>query len=539
MIVRVLLAWSLLAGASLSIHLADRTAASGIGAVLHGGSPEKKWIMEANGGGVAVFDYDNDGDMDLLFTGGGSVEVIQQNPAKGRQDGVFLYRNRGDGTFTDVTRSAGLANPFWGAGVNASDYDGDGFTDILLTNIGQDILYRNLGNGTFADVSRPAGLKTATAWHTGSAFLDYDADGDLDLYIAGYVSVTRLGVGNSAPVCRYLDLPVFCGPVSLPGEPDVFYRNNGHGVLEEATFTTGLTETEPRFGFTVVAADFNQDRTPDIFVANDSGPNYLYLNNGKGRFLESALTAGVAYNADGKAQANMGVAVADYDNDGDPDLLTTTFSEDYFPLFQQTSPGVFEDVSAAAGLVTSTSPLLGWACGFADMDNDGWRDLWLANGHVYPTIGKAGRTAYHQPVLVMQNHLGKFGGPAHELATAAPRSWRGGAAGDFNNDGRMDLVVTPVDGQPALLINESNSRHRWIGFDLRGTSAGAAVYVQGCGRRWVDAIRSGGSYLSSEDPRRHFGLGSCAAVDQVTVVWPSGRQKVLKNPAPGRYHVIP
>jgi hypothetical protein len=528
--------------ASFSLHFEDTGRHAGIDAVLSGGSPEKRWIMEANGGGVAVLDYDNDGRMDLLLVNAASVAMLQRlvrsETPEARKDGVFLYRNEGNGTFRNVTKAAGLANPFWGTGANAADYDGDGFTDILLTNIGQDVLFRNRRDGTFEDVSRSAGLRRTLAWHTGSAFLDYDGDGDLDLYIAGYINVAKLGIDGSPPVCRYLEMPVFCGPVNLTGEPDVFYRNEGGGLFREATAAAGLLEREPRFGFTVVAEDFNGDRRPDLFVANDSGANYLYLNNGRGEFAESALTSGVAYNADGKAQANMGVAVGDYDNDGDVDLLTTTFSEDYFPLFQQTSPGIYEDVSSAAGLVRATAPLLGWACGFADLDNDGWRDLWLANGHVYPAIGQAGRTTYDQPVLVMQNRRGRFAPGSYPVVTRARASWRGGAAGDFDNDGKIDLIVSPVEGQPALLENRSSNRNQWIGFDLRGHAPGAAIHIEACGMKQVDTVRSGGSYLSASDPRRHFGLGSCNVVDRVTVEWPSGRKQILKSPAAGRYHIV-
>lgn len=537
--IRALMAWVALSGASVSVHFVDRTAPAGITAVLHSGSMEKKWIMEANGGGVAVFDYDRDGQMDLLLTGGASMGSLQalmkSDSPRPRMDGVFLYRNKGDGTFTDVTKAAGLTNPFWGCGANVADYDGDGFVDILLTNIGRDLLFRNQGDGTFTDVSRKAGLSGQTAWHTGSAFLDYDSDGDLDLYIAGYVRFSELSVGDTAPVCRYLELPVFCGPLNLPGEADIFYRNDG-GTFSEATAAVGLAEKEARYGFTVVATDLNADGMPDLMVANDSGPNYLYLNNGKGQFVESALISGVAYNADGKAQANMGIAIGDYDNDGDLDLLTTTFSEDHYPLFQQSSPGVFEDVSASLGLVRTTSSLLGWACGFSDLDNDGWRDLWLANGHVYPTIKQAGRTAYHQPLLVLPNKRGKFGEPV--LAAPATRSWRSGAAGDFNNDGRIDLIAAPAEGEPVLLENRTSSKHHWIGIDA-GMTAGTAVYVEACKQKWFDTVRSGGSYVSAEDPRRHFGLGDCATVDQISIHWPSGKKQMLKNPAIDRYHRVP
>jgi enediyne biosynthesis protein E4 len=541
-VIRCLLAFASLTVASLSFQFIDKTKEARITAVIQSGTPEKKWIMEANGAGVAVLDYDNDGRMDILIGNGGSMDILAPI-AKGelppaRNDGVFLYRNLGDGTFADVTRAAGLVNPFWGTGANAVDYDRDGFTDILLTNIGQDVLFRNQGNGTFRNVSRQAGLTSKVAWHTGSAFGDYDGDGDLDLYIAGYVSLRALGIGKPASVCKYLDLPVFCGPMKLQGEPDIFYRNNGNGTFSDWTSAVGLVETEPRYGFTVVMGDFNQDGKSDIFVANDSVPNYLYLNTGKGAFDEAGLVSGVAYNADGKAQANMGAAIADVDNDGDLDILTTTFSEDYFPLFEQKSAGLYEDVSARAGLIRSTAPLLGWACGFVDMDNDGWRDLWLANGHVYPTIGQAGRTTYEQSVVVVRNERGAFASNPQPVPIRTKASWRGGAAADFNNDGKMDLIVTPVEGAPALLENRASSKYHWIGLDLRGGATGAVIHVEACGKTWFDTVRNGGSYVSADDPRRHFGLGDCAKVERVTVRWPSGRKQVLKGIAADTYHVV-
>jgi hypothetical protein len=541
-VIRILVAMSALAGASVTFQFVDKTSESGITATLSHGTPTKKWIMEANGSGVAVFDYDRDGRMDMLVVNGTPLETLQRivkgaaPPA--RNDGVFLYRNHGDGSFTDVTPAAGLTNVFWGTGANAVDYDGDGFPDILITNLGQDVLFRNQGDGTFKDVSRQAGLASKIAWHTGSAFGDYDGDGDLDLYIAGYVSIKELGIGNPAPVCQYLELPVFCGPLKLAGEPDVFYRNNGDGTFSDFTAAAGLVEQEPRFGFTVVFEDFNQDRKPDIFVANDSGPNYLYLNESGGRFTEAALVSGVAYNSDGKSQANMGAAIGDIDNDQDLDVLTTTFSEDHFPLFTQTSAGFYEEASAQAGLVRATTPLLGWACGFVDFDNDGWRDLWLANGHVYPTIGQARRTSYEQPVVIIPNQHGNFGSTPQLVRTRSKASWRGGAAGDFDNDGKMDLIVTPVEGTPALIENRTVSSHHWIGLDLRGNAIGAAIHVTGCGKTWFDTVRNGGSYVSADDPRRHFGLGDCASLDRVTIRWPSGRSQVLKSMATDRYHVV-
>lgn len=530
----------LLAGPGASFHFVERGMDAGLLRSVECGGPEKKWIMEANGAGVAVLDYDQDGFMDLLVVNGSSLprlaKLLATGIAEPRESGVFLYRNTHDGRFADVTAKAGLSNPYWGTGGNAADFDGDGWPDLLLTTIGRDLLFHNERNGTFTEVSRKAGLSQKIAWHTGSAFGDYDGDGDLDLYIAGYVNVQSLGVSREAPVCRYLELPVFCGPKDLQGEADMFYRNNGDGTFTEATRAVGLQETEPRYGFTVVFEDFNQDGKPDLFVANDSAPNYLYVNDGNGRFVEAALASGLAFNADGKSQANMGVAVGDVDNDGDLDVLTTTFSEDYFPLFEQIQPGIFEDVSARAGVAAATTALLGWACGLVDLDNDGWRDLWLANGHVYPTIAKAGRSTYEQPIVMFHNQRGRFQSAPQTLGSGRKESWRSGASADFNNDGKVDLVVTPVSGMPELFENHSGEGNHWIGIDLRGRFLGARVTVEGCGQRWFETARNGGSYLSANDPRLHFGLGSCREVSRVRVLWPSGREQVVHRPAVDRYH---
>lgn len=528
-----------IAGAPVSAWLFNNT--PDVFAKLEFGSPEKTWIMEANGGGVAVLDYDQDGLMDLLVVNGGSVKQLSKIVAGGapepRADGAYLYRNLGSGNWEDVTLRSGIATPYWGTGANVADYNGDGLPDILITAIGHDLLFRNEGKGRFTEVSRSSGLSQAIAWHTGSTFGDYDGDGDLDLFISGYVDIHSLGVAGEAPVCRYLDLPVFCGPMKLKGEPDIFYRNNGDGTFSDATITAGLVEREPRYGFTAVFEDFNQDGRPDIFVANDSAANYLYLNTGKGGFVESGLTSGVAFSAAGKSQANMGVAVGDIDNDGDLDLLTTTFSEDYFPLFEQIQAGVYEEVSARAGLVVATTPLLGWACGFVDFDNDGWRDLWAANGHVYPGIGKAGRSAYEQAVMVIKNQNGSFRGPVEFLGNGRNASWRGGASADFNNDGAVDIVVSPVSGTPMLLENRSRGRY-WIGFDLGRHAIGARVAIESCGHKGFDTVRNGGSFLSASDPRLHFGLGDCATAVRAHVVWPSGKAQDLSNLSVNRYHKI-
>ena len=531
----------LTADSSAPIFFVDIAAQAGIRAQMVCGSPEKKWITEANGSGVAVLDYDNDGLLDILIVNGSTMDrlaqILQGTTPPAPKGAIYLFRNLGNGHFEDVTARSGLFNPYWGTGANATDFNNDGYVDILVTTIGVDLLFRNNGNGTFTEVGKAAGLSQEIQWHTGSAFGDYDNDGKPDLYIAGYVDIRSLDLRGFPKVCNYRGLPGFCGPLNLKGAPDILYHNNGNGTFADVTIRAKVVDTPARYGFSVVFEDFNQDGKPDIFVANDSGANYLYLNAGDGTFRESALSSGVAFNANGQSQANMGAAIGDYDNDGHIDLLTTTFSEDYFPLFQQTAPGFFEEVSAAAGLSAATVPYLGWACGFTDFDNDGERDLWVANGHVYPNADKLGSTTYLQPFSVFKNRRGHFA----EVPLGLPKnSYRGACTGDFRNNGRMDLVVLPIGGAPMLLSNRTANHNPWIGFSLQGTSSnrdalGARVRIEACGHMQFDTVRNGGSYLSRNDPRLHFGLGSCNTVEQASIVWPSGKRQVLKNLTVNRY----
>jgi len=529
-----------------AIFFEDVAAQSGIHAQMRCGGPEKKWIPEANGSGAAWLDFDRDGRMDLLIVNGSTMDDLRQIVAgrvpPAREGSLYLYRNLGNGHFEEVAAHAGLANPYWGTGAAVADFDNDGYPDILVTNIGVDLLFHNNRDGTFTEVGRQAGLRRKVAWHTGAAFGDYDGDGRLDLYVAGYVDLSALRLDAPPPVCIYRGIPGFCGPVGLKGEADILYHNDGHAGFSDVTTKAGVRDKSLRHGFTVVFDDFNQDGKIDIFVANDSDPNYLYVNRGDGTFEETGLPSGVAFGGDGRTQSNMGVAVGDYNNDGLLDLLTTTFSEDYFPLFRQQPHFLFEEISANAGIVAVTTPWVGWACGFADFDNDGQRDLWMANGHVYPKAGMLASTSYLQPVAVLANRGGKFV-KAFELTGNLPNSYRGGAAGDFNNDGRIDLVVLPVAGSPLMLENRTQSSSHWIGLDLRGRAGnrdaiGAHVRVQACGGTQVEVVRNGGSYLSVDDPRLHFGLGSCGTLERLRIRWPAGRVQILENIAVDRYLTV-
>ncbi len=535
------LAILLAAGNTAGIQFSEVAAAAGVRAEIRCGGPEKRWIPEANGSGAAWLDYDNDGLMDLLIVNGSGMDELRrvvagQAPAPS-QGGVYLFHNLGNGKFEDVTERAGLANAYWGTGANAADYNNDGYTDILITTIGVDLLYKNNGNGTFTEVGGAAGLSRNVTWHTGSAFGDVDGDGYPDLFVAGYVDIHSISLKEPAPVCPYLDIPGFCGPIGMRGERGTLYHNNGNGTFTDITKQAGLGEVRLSHGFTAVFDDFNQDGKIDLFVANDSDPNFLFLNQGNGTFKESALERGVAFNGDGRAQSNMGVAVGDVDNQGRLNILTTTFFDDYFPLFRQDKSGFFEDASTAARLTMLTKRYLGWACGFTDFDNDGKRDLWLANGHVYPSAKN-----YFQPFVVLRNEGGQFS-EAFRYPEPANNSYRGGCAGDFDNDGRMDVVVLPIAGQPLLFQNKTTNTNSWIGLQLRGTRSnrdaiGASVEIGFCGQTAFDTVRNGGSYISRNDPRLHFGLGACTKVDRVTVKWPRGGTQTVRDLPVNRYSTI-
>ncbi|MYB53212.1 MAG: CRTAC1 family protein [Acidobacteriia bacterium] len=505
--------------------------------VAHGG-PQKNWIAEANGSGTAVLDYDNDGWMDILIVSGATMSDLREivagrTPSRSARR-VYLYRNLEGREFEDVTEESGLACQYWSTGANAADYDNDGDVDVLITTIGRDLLYRNDGDGRFTETGVASGLLDSHAWHTGSSFGDIDADGDLDLYVAAYLRLDTLPVEGEPPVCDYRGLNVFCGPMQLEPGVDVLYRNNGDGTFSDITDESGVLAETPGYGFTPLISDFNGDGLPDIFVSNDSSANFLFVNQGGSSFLNDALAAGLAYNADGETQADMGVCVGDYDGDGDPDLLTTTFSEDHFPLFQQQEPGLFEDVSFRVGLRNATVPYLGWGCGFSDLDNDGDGDLWVANGHVYPTAGELATTSYHQRIGILENIQGRFGVSEGAVEQTEPSSYRGAASVDFDNDGRIDLLMLPIDGIPAVLRNRSTAPNSWLGVRLQGTRVnregiGALVEVEFCGKVQVVAVRNGGSYASRSDPRVHVGIGNCDVPGRVTVEWARGRHQELEN----------
>lgn len=538
------LALAAILGAAVSapqLHFKNVAASVGLNATLQCGTPEKRWIPEANGTGAAWLDYDNDSLLDLLIVNGGAMDqlraAVHGDKPPSAPHGVYLFHNLGNGHFEDVTARSGLTNPYWGTGANTADYNNDGFTDILITTIGRDLLYRNNGNGTFTDVSESAGLRNTTAWHTGSAFGDFDGDGYLDLFITGYIDIHSLSWTEPAPVCDYFGQHVFCGPIGLKGERGILYRNKHDGTFSDATQAAGLADVPPAHGFTAVTADFNNDGKLDIFVANDSDPNSLFINQGNGAFKEQALDHGVAFNADGRTQSNMGVAVGTYGSGSQLDVLTTTFNKDYFPLFRQSKSGSYEEVSSATGLVAATGKYLGWACGLADFTNTGARDFWTANGHVYPTDRD-----YLEPITIFRS-TGDKTLLAFSYPATPDNSYRGGAAADFDNDGKLDLLVLPISGAPVLLHNETTGTGNWFGLTLQGVRSnrdaiGATATVDACGHQQSDSVRNGGSFLSRNDPRLHFGLGACSKIDRVTITWPSGAIQNLTGLPVNKYTTL-
>jgi len=512
----------LAAAAALPPAFLDVAATAGVNGVIVSGGPQKNYVLEVNGSGVCWLDFDSDGWMDLYLVNGSTLAQLQgkAKPTASNR----LYRNNRNGTFADVTRKALVPGRGWGFGCVAADYDNDGHTDLLVTNFGPNVLYRNRGDGTFEDATEKAGVAGGGVWHAGAAFGDYDNDGHLDLFVPGYLDFNL--AQPEFKTCQYKGLTVHaCGPLGYRGAPDALYRNNGDGTFAEVTAAAGVADTRLYFGFQAVFEDFDNDGRLDLFVGNDSNPNYLYRNLGNGKFEETGVAAGVALSADGKEMSSMGVAVADYDGDGWMDIFVTTFADDNYILFHNDGKGFFTDVSYESGVGEPTVPFLGWGTAFFDADNDGWPDLFCANGHVYPEVDRGRTETYRQPLQLFRNRgNGKFAEDAGWRALGKHPA-RGAAVGDFDNDGRLDLAVSLMDSRPLLLRNTA-ARGNWLRLKLRGTKSnrggvGARVSVTADGRRQTASLRAGDSYLSSSDPRLHFGLGAAKSA-VVEVQWPGG-----------------
>ena len=527
--------------ADVAVSLNDVSAASGLDLVNVSGGPAKDYIVDANGNGAALFDYDNDGDLDALLVNGSTREAL----ARGGDPMVALYRNDGTGRFADVTAASGFARTGWGMGACAADVDNDGFTDVYVTAFGPDVLYRNSGTGTFADVTKRAGLGD-TRWSTSCAFNDYDHDGFVDLYVANYVKFDGKAIPGRATTasCRFMATDVFCGPNRLPGEADVLYRNNGDGTFTDVTARAGIADPG-YYGFGVVFADLTADGWPDIYVANDSVPNLFFRNTGKGTFVEDGLLAGVAVSGDGRPQAGMGVDAGDYNGDGLPDLVVTNFSHDYNTLYENGPAGAFTDRSYAAGIAATAGPYLGWGVKLVDLDNDGRLDLFIANGHVYPDVdGRGLGTSYRQRKQVFLNEGRRFRDATMAIGGGLllEKSSRGAAFGDVDNDGDVDVLVVNMNERPTLLRNDTPRGNHWLTLRLVGGPSnrdglGARVTVDAGGRKQVFEARSDGSYLSHSDTRVHAGLGAASRATRVEIKWPSGRTDVATNVAADRFYV--
>ena len=495
---------------------------------VFGGKDTKKYIIETTGTGVAVFDYDNDGWPDILLVNGTTLEGFPQNKAPTNH----LFRNNHDGTFTDVTAQAGLSGSGWGQGVCVGDYDNDGWEDVYITYYGKNRLYHNK-HGVFTEEGEKSGTAgTGKAWGTGCAFVDYDRDGLLDLMVANYVDfdLSKAPVPGERASCVWKGVPVMCGPRGLPGAKNILYHNLGNGKFEDVTTKAHIDQTSGHYGFTVATFDYDDDGWPDIYVACDSTSSILYHNNRDGTFTDVAVSAGAAYNEDGREQAGMGVAIGDFNGDGKLDIFKTNFSDDTSTLYRNNGNGTFDDVTFAAGLGLHTQ-YLGWGTAFFDLDNDGWPDLLLVNGHVYPEVDKQklGST-YEEPRILYHNDgIGKFDDISDQAGPGitTPHAGRGLAMADFWNDGRISAVISNMNAPPSLLVNQVRSTNHWIAFRTIGTKSnrdgiGARISVRAGARTLVDEVRSGSSYSSNHDMRVHFGLATVAKVDSVDVRWPSG-----------------
>jgi hypothetical protein len=513
-----------------SVQFNDITGPSGI-TFKHVLSPEKKYIAESMSGGVALFDYNNDGYLDIFFVNSLTVELLKAN----KKTRSALYRNNRDGTFSDVTDKAGVGDVGWGMGCAIGDFNNDGFDDLYVTSIGPDHLFKNNGNGTFTDVTQKAGVGDPR-FSTGAAFLDYDNDGRLDLFVTNYVDfdISHLPTFGEGPTCQFKGVPVQCGPRGLPGAGDSLFRNNGDGTFTDVSKKAGVADSRGYYGLDVVGSDFDGDGWIDIFVANDSTPNFLYHNNGNGTFSEIGFQSGTALDKNGNEQGCMGVTLGDYNHDGLLDLFITNFDDEYNVLYRNAGRGSFVDVSYESGVAMISLPYVGWGTKFFDYDNDGWLDLFVANGHAYPQ-----RDRYRQRKLLHRNNRdGTFSEVAAEFGSALmeERASRGTAFGDIDNDGDVDIVVNDLDSVPQLLRNDGGSKNNWILVKTIGTRSnhngiGAKVKVVSGDLIQLDEVRSGGSYISQNDLRLHFGLEKRTSVDLIQVRWPSGAVDTLTNVA--------
>jgi hypothetical protein len=517
--------------------------------VVYGGIEQKKYIIETNGCGLAFFDYDNDGWIDILLLSGTRLEGFP----KGKEPVNRLYHNERNGKFSDVTARSGLGRTSWAQAVTVGDYDNDGNDDLFITVWGQNALYRNNGNGTFTDTTAKAGLATnGTRWGSGCAFVDYDRDGDLDLFVANYLkfdlaNAPEPGKGQN---CLWKGIPVNCGPKGLPSDTNLFYRNNGNGTFTDISEASGVNKVRDRYAMTAIVTDFNDDGWLDIYVACDSTASILYRNNRNGTFTDVAVETGSAYNEDGQAQAGMGVTVGDYNRDGLADIFKTHFADDLPILYKNSGRGFFEDASRPAGF--DHTRYVQWGTGLVDLNNDGWLDIFTVTGNVYPEVEKSMKEyPYRSPRFVFRNlGNGRFKNVTSECGPAAQKleSSRGCAFGDYDNDGDIDVLIMNMNAPPSLLRNdyvnaENRKRNNWIKLKLTGTKSnrsavGARVLLKAAGLLLTQEITSQSSYYSHNDSRLHFGLGEEGKVDSIEIRWPNGNIEVVKDVAVNRIVTI-
>ncbi len=524
-------------------QLVDITPKTGIN-FTHTADPDKKYIVESMGGGVLVLDYDRDGWPDLYFTNAPTVAMA----LKGQSARSALYHNNHDGTFTDVTDKAGVATPCFAMGGAVGDINNDGWPDMAITCLGHTILYQNNGDGTFTNITKKSGIDDPR-WSTGAAFADYDNDGFVDLMVSRYVDfqLNDLPGFGSSPTCKYRGIDVQCGPRGLKGAGDSLYHNNGDGTFTEVSKAAGVNDPAGYYGLGVMWADFNHSGRPDIYVANDSTPNFFYKNDGNGKFSEIGLESGTAVSADGSEQGSMGVALGDYTHTGRPSIYVTNFADEYNALYRNEGNYDFRDVSFEAGVGLASLPWVKWGDAFVDLDNDGWLDVISVNGQVYPQVDSLPSGArYRQPKnLFMNERNGNFcdaaaqAGPALQL----PRVSRGLAVADLDNDGNVDVIIGDLDGEPMILRNEGLPGTHWVSFELAGTKSnrlaiGARLKIVAGGMTQTEEVRSGGSYLSNHDFRVHFGLANATKIDSVEIIWPSGTVDKLSNLQADKFYSV-
>jgi enediyne biosynthesis protein E4 len=516
----------------------------------HISSREKYYVIESMSGGIGLFDCDNDGKLDIVMVNGSTVDRYKNN------DGdplVTLWHQDADLKFTDVTEKAGLTRKGWGMGVAVADFDNDGNLDLFITGYGGNALYRNKGNCTFEDVTDKAGVRGG-GLSTGAAWADYDRDGNVDLFVSRYVHVdiNNLPAFGSTKFCQFKGAPVQCGPWGMEGETDLLYHNRGDGTFEEVSKKAGVNDPEKYYGLGATWGDYDNDGWPDLFVADDATPNYLYHNNHNGTFTDEAMVGGIALNSEGQALGSMGVTWGDYDHSGRLSMFITEFADQPNTLYRnlgssKSGSGGFEDVAMTSHLGQPSLPLVGWGTSFFDMDNDGWLDLFVANGHVYPQMDTVkGSAAYAEPMLLHRNlRNGTFEevSKAAGLADMPLKSRRGAAFGDIANNGNIDIVVLNVGEPPSLLVNTNKVENHRVLFHLTGTKSnraaiGARITIHAGGMTQFDEVRGGGSYLSQNDLRLHFGLGSATKIDSVEVRWPSGKTEILKDVSADKIYSI-